>query len=190
MPTAYFIAGCNGAGKTTFAMEFLPAEAGCLEFVNADLIAKGLSPFEPERAAIAAGRIALKRVAALMASRSDFAIETTLSGVAHLHLIHQLREAGYEVVLFYVWISSANLARERIRDRVEGGGHNIPDADVERRYGRSLSNFLLRYVGLADVAAILDNTGRRPVLVAERRNARWTVADEALFAHIRSQVIE
>lgn len=183
-PIAYFIAGCNGAGKTTFAGTFLPNYARCLEFVNADLIARGLSPFAPERAAIQAGRLTLERVAELTRQRADFALETTLSGRIHLKLIDSLKAQGYEVVVFYVWVPSVEMAQERIRQRVAYGGHNIPDNDVQRRFTRSIENLFTHYLPRVNRIIIYDNAGSEPRLIAEFSSGKWEIEDQQGFAQI------
>ncbi len=162
----YIIAGPNGSGKTTFAKEFLPHYVECLQFVNADLIAGGLSPFDPARAAIHAGRIMLEEIHSLTESRKDFGFETTLSGRTQMNLLRRLKQRGYSIHIFFLWISSSELALERIKSRVEEGGHDIPEATVRRRFERSLSNFMRIYMGLADSWAIFDNSSDTPVLIA------------------------
>src|SRR4051794_6777634 len=126
MPTAYVIAGPNGAGKTTFAMEFLPAFVQCREFVNADLIAAGLSPFAPETQAIRAGRLMLTRIKELAAARQDFAFETTLAGRSSLKVVTDLKQSGYQVILFFLCLPRAQMAVERVALRVRLGGHDVP----------------------------------------------------------------
>ena len=139
-PKIIIIAGPNGAGKTTFAREFLPQEAGCPIFVNADLIAAGLSPFAPERAAIQAGRLMLKAIAQHVARRESFAFETTLSGVGYARQIPQWRQLGYRLELFFLSLPSADMAVQRVAERVRQGGHDIPEATIRRRFeaGRRL----------------------------------------------------
>ena len=139
-PKIIIIAGPNGAGKTTFAREFLPQEAGCPIFVNADLIAAGLSPFAPERAAIQAGRLMLKAIAQHVARRESFAFETTLSGVGYARKIPQWRQLGYRLELFFLSLPSADMAVQRVAERVRQGGHDIPEATIRRRFeaGRRL----------------------------------------------------
>src|SRR6266478_5622351 len=124
-PSVYIIGGPNGAGKTTFAREFLPNYAECRNFVNADLIAQGVSPFSPESAAIRAGRLMLEEMGLHMKRRDDFGFETTLAGRGYLRLIRQLKKRGYEVQLFYLWVPSVDLALSRIRERVARGGHDV-----------------------------------------------------------------
>jgi len=133
-PVCYIIAGPNGAGKTTFARKFLPEYVKCLDFINADLIAGGISPFVPEKAAIQAGRIMIEQIQHLAESRRDFGFETTLSGKSYANLLHKLKGKGYRIHLFFLWLPSADLAIERIADRVRKGGHNIPEEVVRRRF--------------------------------------------------------
>src|SRR2546422_7682257 len=134
----YIIAGPNGAGKTTFATEFLPRYADCRNFINADLIARGLSPFDPDAAMLRAGRTVLERIAEFTEARTDFAFETTLSGRTYLLLLRRMKKVGFRLHMFYLWIPTAELALLRIHDRVESGGHNVPERDVRRRFGRTL----------------------------------------------------
>lgn len=131
MPNLFIIAGPNGAGKSTYVRDYLLPETGCREFVNADLIAAGLSPFSPDTAAFEAGRIMLKRLRDLAAQRRDFSFETTLTGYGYLDLLPNLREAGYRVRLDYLWISDLDVTRMRVKQRVRKGGHDIPD-DVQK----------------------------------------------------------
>lgn len=161
MPTVYVIAGANGAGKTTFARVFLPRYAACVHFVNADLIAAGLSPFDPAAAGVAAGRLVLAEIARHIQADSDFAFETTLSGRTYLSVLRRAKSAGYTVVLIYLWLPSADLAVARVSDRVSRGGHHVPEADVRRRFGRSLRNLFGDYRRLADTLLFFDNSKQR-----------------------------
>jgi len=165
-PHLYIIAGPNGAGKTTFARRFLPDYAKCFEFVNVDLIAGGLSPFDPERAALRAGRIMLEQIHSLAERGLDFGFETTLSGKTYVRLLQGMKKGGYLIHIFFLWINDVELALERIKLRVRNGGHAIPEATVRRRFGRSLANFLRVYKPLADSWTIFDNVnqGRVPIL--------------------------
>src|ERR1017187_8939027 len=129
-PNCYIVAGSNGAGKTTFATEFLPRYANCPNFINADLIARGLSPFDPNAALARAGRLVLESIKKASASRADFAFETTLSGRSYVRVIRDLRKRGYRIHMFYLWIPGPELALLRVRERVRQGGHNVPPADV------------------------------------------------------------
>jgi predicted ABC-type ATPase len=140
-PNVCIIAGPNGAGKTTFARKFLPIFAVCKNFVNADLIAQGMSPFSPELAAIRAGKLMFGEIDYFSRRGVDFGFETTLSGLAHLKLIRNLKRDSYRINIFYLWVPSADVAVSRVRERVSGGGHNIPEEVVRRRYDRSLRNF-------------------------------------------------
>ena len=161
------IAGPNGAGKTTFAREFLPREAGVIHFVNADLIAGGLSPLRPELAARRAGRLVLTELARLAKARKDFAFESTLSGRTYLRLLSRWKAAGYRIEMVFLSLPSVQLALQRIAARVRQGGHDVPRADVIRRFDRSLANFRGLYRPLADVWAVYDNSGETPRLSEE-----------------------
>lgn len=161
------IAGPNGAGKTTFAREFLPHEAAVLQFVNADLIAAGLSPFAPESAALQAGRLMLTQIAAHVAHGRSFALETTLSGLGYARQISLWRAAGYAVVLHFLALPSADMAVQRVAQRVRQGGHNIPEAVIRRRFASGQAN-LARYCALVDDWDVYDNSGPLPVLLSER----------------------
>jgi predicted ABC-type ATPase len=164
-PKVIIIAGPNGAGKTTFAREFLPQEADCPVFVNADLIAAGLSPFAPERAAIQAARLTLEAIAQHVARRENFAFETTLSGRAYARQIAQWRAMGYQVELFFLSLPSADMAVQRVAERVRQGGHNIPEATIRRRFeaGRRLLTEV--YQPLVHQWVLYDNAGDEPVLL-------------------------
>src|SRR5437763_16381227 len=164
-PRCIIIAGPNGAGKTTFAREFLSKEAGVVHFVNADLIASGLSPLRPELAAIAAGRLFLAELNRLASLRVDFAFETPLSGLGYLKHLRRWKTAGYNITIIFLHLSSPRLALRRIAARVKQGGHNVPRADVMRRFDRSWTNFQESYRLLADAWSVYDNSGRNPRLV-------------------------
>ena len=167
MPNLYIIAGCNGAGKTTTSYTVLPEMLNCREFVNADEIARGLSPFQPETVSFQAGRIMLKRIKELLNAKNDFGFETTLSTKSHLQVIRQAKVLGFTVVLIFFWLESVDLAKSRVKARVEKGGHNIPDVVIERRYIRGLKNFFNLYKGLADSWIIYDNSNEVPLLMAK-----------------------
>ncbi len=170
-PRILIIAGPNGAGKTTFAEEFLPQEAECPEFINADLIARGLSPFAPGRAAFEAGRIMLTRMAARVKARRSFAFETTLSGIAYARRIPHWRKVGYHVKLIFLNLPSVDIALARIRARVEQGGHDVPESIVRRRFARSHRNFEKLYRRRVDHWIVYDNSGPTPRLIASGGNA-------------------
>ncbi len=164
------IAGPNGAGKTTFAREFLPNEANCPVFVNADLIAAGLSPFQPETAAVRAGRIMLERITEHASRGISFAFETTLSGRGYARLIPQWRHSGYIVKLFFLQLPNPEMAIARVRQRVRGGGHNVPETVVHRRFHAGLKNFYDVYKPLVSEWSVFDNSGPEPILLAEGAN--------------------
>jgi len=180
-PNLYIIAGPNGAGKTTFARKFLPQYVECLEFVNADFIAGGLSPFAPERAAIHAGRVMLEQIHSLAERGVDFGFETTLSGKTYVKLLQGMKKWGYLVHIFFLWITNVELALERIKLRVRNGGHAIPEAIVRRRFGRSLPNFLRIYRPLADSWTIFDNSGDVPKMIAFEESGKIEILDSDLF---------
>jgi len=159
------IAGPNGAGKTTFAREFLPNEAGCPVFINADLIAAGLAPFAPESAAIQAGRLMLQELDRHFASRTSFAIETTLSGRGYLRLIRRWQAAGYRVKLIFLKLASAEEAIARVAQRVRQGGHSIPEPVIRRRFAAGFDNFERLFAPCVDAWALYDNSGSEPVLL-------------------------
>lgn len=159
------IAGPNGAGKTTFARSFLPAEAQCPRFINADLIAAGLSPFAPEAAAIKAGRLMLQEIASCVEHGESFSFETTLSGLAYLRHIRDWRAADYHVSLFFLSLPSAEAAVARVAERVKQGGHNIPEDVIRRRFAAGLLNLNQHYRAAVDACALYDNSGDEPTLI-------------------------
>lgn len=166
MPNLYIIAGCNGAGKTTASFTVLPEILNCKEFVNADEIARGLSPFQAETAYFQAGRIMLNRIDELLESGVDFAFETTLSTRSYVSLIKKSKLKGYKVSLLFFWLDSISTAKERVRYRVAHGGHNIPEDVIERRYMRGIENLMRLYIPVVDYWIIIDNT-QEPVTVVE-----------------------
>jgi predicted ABC-type ATPase len=167
MPTLYIISGCNGAGKTTASYTILPEMLNCKEFVNADAIAAGLSPFQPEKVAFEAGRLMLKRIEYLISIKSDFAIETTLSTKSYAQTIKKCKESGYDTVLIYFWLNSTELAIKRVTERVKKGGHFIPGEVVIRRYKRGLENLNNIFISLSDYWFVVNNSDNSPVLIAE-----------------------
>jgi predicted ABC-type ATPase len=183
-PSVYVIAGPNGAGKTTFAREFLPRYADCRNFVNADLIAQGLSPFSPESVAFEAGRTLLHEIERMARRGVDFAFETTLSGRAHLHLIRRLKDQGYKIYIFFLWVDTVGITLSRIEERVFHGGHDVPEPVVRRRFERCIRNFLGHYRPLADSWVLVDNTGRVPEEIAFKREGRFIIMDEERYAEI------
>ncbi len=156
-PVLYLIAGCNGAGKTTFAKIFLPEEVKCLRFLNADEIARGLSPLKPSAGAIQAARVLLKQVDDCLRRRETFALESTLSGKTYIRLFERALKLGYEIELHFLWLSSADHAVARVRLRVKQGGHHVPASDIRRRFKRSLAHLLEDYLPLATRWAVWDS---------------------------------
>lgn len=183
-PVCWIIAGPNGAGKTTFALKYLPAVAHCSAFVNADLIAAGLSPLAPEKELLAASRLFLKEIAHYIEIGADFAFETTLSGRSYLQLINRLKTAGWRVELIYLALPSAEMSRLRVLERVTHGGHNIPVSAIERRFPRSLHNLLTEFSYLADQTYCFMNDGRVPVLIFEQQGNNRKIVNEPLFNHL------
>lgn len=168
MSNLYIIAGCNGAGKTTASYTILPEVLNCYEFINADEIAKGLSPFKPESVSFEAGRIMLNQIQKHLDTKIDFAIETTLSSKHYEGIIKGAKQMGYSITLLFFWLPSIELAKERVRERVENGGHNIPSDVIERRYKRGLFNFFHIYKLIADYWMLIDNSKTPPEIIAEK----------------------
>ena len=167
MPNLYVIAGCNGAGKTTASYTVLPEILDCEEFINADEIARGLSPFNPEKAAIEAGRIMLKKISDFIKRNYDFAFEITLASKNYLKTIDRAKNHGYEITLLFFWLDSVELAVERVKSRVAEGGHNIPEKVIRRRYFSDLKNLFELYIPVWDYWMITDNSNPNLRLVAE-----------------------
>lgn len=185
MPNLYIIAGSNGAGKTTASYTVLPEMLDCKEFVNADEIAKGLSPFQPEKVAIEAGRIMIGRIKDLVEKRVDFAFETTLSTKSYRQLINNCKALGYNVTLVYFWLNSVELAIERVRHRVLSGGHNIPNETIVRRYHSGIINLSKIYMPICDYWMIFDNSDYPSKLIADGFNEQETkVYDDLIYNKI------
>lgn len=170
-PKILIIAGPNGAGKTTFAREFLPHEADCSDFINADLIAAGLSPFRPETAAFRAGRLMLEELHEKVRQRKSFAFETTLSGRTYVKMLQECRNSGYYISLAFLSLPTADMAVARVAARVAQGGHNVPEKDIRRRFEAGLNNFHQVYKQIADAWTLYDSSGTIP-LVIERGERR------------------
>ena len=181
----YIIAGPNGSGKTTFARLFLPDYVNCPNFVNADLIAQGLAPFEPNAAAIKAGKLVLQQIHEYAKRGVNFAFETTLSGKSYASLLAELKNKGYAFHLFFLWIPSPELAIARIKDRVAEGGHTVPAEDVRRRFSRGMNNFFTLYESLLDSWMLFDNSKAKPVLIAKSRNGHKEVVANDLFEMVQ-----
>jgi predicted ABC-type ATPase len=187
MPNLYIIAGCNGAGKTTASMTVLPEILNCYEFVNADEIARGLSPFQPEKVAIEAGRIMLNRLNQLVGSGVDFAFETTLATRSYVSFIEKAKIKGYTVILVFIYLKSMQLAKKRVNQRVISGGHNIPIDVIERRYESGLKNFQNLYLPISDQWYCFDNTKDNPYIVAEGNILTGeTIFDNQVWSSIKS----
>jgi predicted ABC-type ATPase len=167
MKNLYIIAGCNGAGKTTASFTLLPEVLDCKEFVNADEIARGLSPFQPEKVAIQAGRIMLERIDQLLVAGGDFAIETTLATKTYAHLVKRAQDLGYVVTLFYFWLRNPEMAIDRVKKRVEEGGHNIPEDVIRRRYQAGIQNLFDLFIPIVDFWIVVDNSEYERVSLAE-----------------------
>ena len=168
-PRCIIIAGPNGAGKTTFAREFLPKDAGVIHFVNSDLLAAGLSPLKPDLAALAAGRLFLGELDRLARTRQDFAFESTLSGLTYLSRLERWKSAGYRIEIIFLRLASVQLALRRIAARVKQGGHDVPRADVLRRFDHGWKNFEGAYKSLADSWALYDNSEDSPKLLEKSK---------------------
>ena len=182
----YIIAGCNGAGKTTASKTILPKSLRIKEFVNADEIAKGLSPFNPEGVAIEAGRLMLKRIEELLGRGESFSIETTLATRSYVNLVKRAHDRGYVVHLLFFWLDSIDLAKRRVALRVKNGGHNIPIDVIERRYVLGLKNLLGIFMNTVDLWILFDNSNYKSERIAfGGRNIRTKVNDTVKFEIIR-----
>lgn len=182
----YVIAGCNGAGKTTASFTILPEILDCKEFVNADEIAKGLSPFQPERVSFEAGRIMLNRINELLSENENFAFETTLSTKSYRNKIIKARENGYRVTLLFFWLQNIELAKERVKMRVAEGGHNIEPEVIERRYIRGINNLFDIYVPIVDGVLIFDNSvGKHELLAHKQIDGRLNIINQEKFTFLK-----
>ena len=191
MPNLYIISGCNGAGKTTASFTILPEMLDCKEFVNADEIAKGLSPFQPESVSFHAGRIMVERIDELLNSGVDFAFETTLTTLSYLNTIKAAKEKGYSINLLYFWLNDVNLAIERVKIRVSEGGHNIPEETIRRRYFRGIYNLSNKFIGLCDFWIVINNSSRPYTFVAEGQGLKEIkVHDDIIWQLIKTQTNE
>ncbi|MCQ8119514.1 zeta toxin family protein [Methylomonas rosea] len=188
MLTCWIIAGPNGAGKTTFALNFLPALAGCRRFINADLIAAGLSPLAPERHLLEASRLFLQEIERSISAREHFAFETTLAGRSYLRLIHRLRAQGWRIELIYLALPSAEMSRLRVAERVRHGGHNIPSDDIKRRFPRSLYNLFYEFAPIVDSTSCYMNISGIPELVFEQsRYQPVRIHHSEYYSHLLAQ---
>ena len=184
----YIIAGCNGAGKTTASFTILPEVLNCKEFINADEIAKGLSPFQPESVAMQAGRIMLARMDELLQKGETFAFETTLATKSYKQKIEWAQANGYEVTLLFFWLRNSKLAKKRVAQRVAEGGHNIPDEIIERRYHSGITQLITTYMDMIERYYIFDNSEGESVLIAEKYEGEELVFDIEIFNQIKEQM--
>ena len=188
MPNIYIIAGCNGAGKTTASFTILPEMLDCKEFVNADEIARGLSPFQPESVSFHAGRIMLERIEELISNKVDFAFETTLTTLSYTNTIRLAKELGYTITLLYFWLNDVNLAIERVKNRVSEGGHDIPEETLKRRYYRGMYNLTNRFINICDYWIVINNSSRPYTFVAEGQGkTELKIYDDLIWQQIKSQ---
>ena len=190
MPNLYIIAGCNGAGKTTASFTIFPDILNCKQFVNADYIAYGLSPFDVESVAIEAGKIMLQRIDELLSLEEDFAIETTLATRSYVSLVHKAKGLGYKVSVIYIWLNSPQLAIQRVAERVKNGGHNIPSDVIIRRYFRGLKNLFELFMPICDYWAIADNTDGELTRIARKKGFEIVIENVELWDIINKHVYE
>lgn len=186
-PTCWIIAGPNGAGKTTFALSYLPEVANCRQFINADSIAAGLSPLAPEQAQAAASRMYLARIEQCIDDRQDFGFEMTLSGRAYLRLVSRLKRQHWRVELVYLALPNIEMSRLRVAERVAHGGHDTPEAAIERRFARSLRNFFLDYAPLVDRARCFLNSGETSLPVLVQHGDNCEILDETTYAYLQRE---
>ena len=184
MPSLYIIAGPNGAGKTTFIKRFAPRELALLDFINADEIARGLSPFAPERAQFEAGRLVLTRFRHFISEQRDFVLETTLSGKTYRRLFERAKAAGYSIQLDYLMLPTVEHSRRRVARRVASGGHNVPDGDLQRRFKVSLQNLFTIYRPVLDYWRLHSSSISVPRLIAHGGTESITVEDNETFAKV------
>ena len=184
----YIISGCNGAGKTTASFNILPDLLNCKEFVNADEIARGLSPFQPEKVYIEAGRLMLKRIEELINSNQDFSFETTLSTKLFINTIEKAKSKSYYITLIFFWLESVELAKDRVQKRVIEGGHNIESDVIERRYKAGIKNLFHLYANKVDSLLIFDNSKPESELIAEKEieNESFTIHNYQKFNKLKT----
>jgi predicted ABC-type ATPase len=186
----YVIAGPNGAGKTTLSYTILPEIFDCDEFVNADEIARGISPLNPEKAGIRAGRLMLERIEELVSRGESFAFETTLSTKSYHGLIKRAKELGYETILLFLTLDSIELAKQRVQTRVQEGGHNIPTETIERRYLNGLINFFKIYKPIVDRWILVDNSTENFEIIAEGSGSETVIRSERKYARLNEKYNE
>jgi predicted ABC-type ATPase len=187
----YIIAGCNGAGKTTASFTILPEILNCKEFVNADEIAKGLSPFQPEKVSFEAGRIMLKRINELLENNENFAFETTLATKSYKSKVINAQQKKYNVTLLFFWLQNVDLAIERVKTRVIEGGHNIESDIIKRRYINGIKNLFEIYIPIVDEVMLFDNSYGKPELIAEKNSETdLVILNESKFDKLKKQYHE
>ena len=184
MPRLFILCGCNGAGKTTASYTMLPEILDCHEFVNSDEFAKSLSPFDPSSASVSASRFLLMRIQFLLDQGTDFSIETTLATRSLVSIIKDAKERGYSVTIIYIWVQSPEIAIARVRDRVNHGGHNIPEEVLRRRYRMGLKYLFSTYMPLCDRWVMVDNTTPPFSVIAEGSSGRLVIKEEDKFNKI------
>ena len=186
----YIIAGCNGAGKTTASFTILPEILECKDFVNADEIAKGLSPFQPEKVALEAGRIMLRRLDELLSNGENFAFETTLATKSYKNKVKVAKENGFKVILLFFWLRNVELAIERVKIRVKEGGHNIPEDVIRRRYVNGIKNLFGIYIPIVDEAMIFDNSIDEYEMIAEKKiSNEFFIYNNRKFTLLKSDIV-
>lgn len=187
-PTCWIIAGPNGAGKTTFALDYLPEVAGCEHFINADLIAAGLSPLQPERQVLAAARLYLAEIEHCVTATVDFAFETTLAGRSYRRLVERLANDGWHIELIYLALSDVEMSRQRVAERVAHGGHDIPQAAIDRRFARSLRNLFTVFVPMVDQAQCYLNDADEPnSQVFVSKAGQINIMNPEVFRHLQQE---
>lgn len=187
MPKLYIISGCNGSGKTTASYTLLPEMWECKYFVNSDEFAKGLSPFDPDKASLSAGRFMVMRIKYLLDRKEDFCIETTLSSRTLTNTIEIARQYGYSITILFFWIDNVELAISRVKARVTAGGHNVPEATIRRRYRSGLRHFFEDYMPMSDRWMLADNTTVPFKLIAQGWKNNMVVQDNIKFEAIKAQ---
>lgn len=185
----YIISGCNGAGKTTASYTVLPEILNCKEFVNADEIARGLSPFNAGSVAIEAGKLMLLRIEELLSRNKTFSLETTLATRSYMNLVKRAQQQGYRVCLLYFWLNSPELAKKRVAERVDKGGHDIPVETIKRRYTAGINNLFKLFMPIVDYWAIFDNsdTPRRKVAIGGK-NVGHEIFSQELYDNMKAHV--
>ncbi|MDD5569907.1 MAG: zeta toxin family protein [Bacteroidales bacterium] len=186
MQNLYIIAGCNGAGKTTASYTVLPDMLKCKEFINADEIARGLSPFQPEKSAIEAGKLMIQRLNDLLNKKVDFAFETTLSGKGFVNTLKKAKNNNYFITLVFFYLDSPSLAIERVIARKIAGGHNIPEDVIRRRYISGIKNLFKVYIPVSDYWMIINNSKTPPIVIAEGNKNSKIINNEKIFKKLKS----